>query len=391
MLSLDKKIFSLTHYQIICCGILVYGLVVILDPTNSIFHLKTVSFGVCMGLWLLFSKKRLSFFLILVNLICWLFLIYGNIISEIRFDNIDLSYREQINNLFFVTLLLYPLYSIRVHSLFKVIEIIGTVLSLVIIILFIAFLVLGLGPEIYGFFSAKSNNTIMIANRITLGIPMIMFFHKACPFMLFPLAISLSFRKKRRLLYFILYLFPLLIGGSRTPILCAFLLVIFYFYRKIKSVNKRIFILFVGLFSGAILLFNLITEAKSAEELKFGAADSYIESLFYTVSNIFIGKGIGGLVNIPTRGFVANSELSFFDLFNQYGVCVGFLFLLYLIIPGLILYADKSGLKNIGVAYILYLIIAGTNPLLFSSTGWFVWSVVCVISLKYYESCLIKK
>ncbi|MDE5758416.1 MAG: hypothetical protein K2H85_07355, partial [Allobaculum sp.] len=237
---------------------------------------------------------------------------------------------------------------------------------------------------LYLYFTDRANGTIMIAWRETLGIKMLMFFHKASPFLLIPLSIALTLTKGyKRFLLIILLALPIILGGSRTPILCCLALIGYVSFESVRNTSIRRFLFILGLIVVGLLLFSLLSEAKSANELKFGSADSYLHSLTSSIPNLLIGKGIGGEIYIPGRGYEPNSELSIFDLFNQYGLIVGLLFLLFLLYPALPLIKSRQ-LKNrgIGVAYLLYNIVAATNPLLFSSTGWYVWTVVYTISYK---------
>lgn len=365
-------------------GLLFYGLVVLLDPTNSILHLKIFSFILCLGIWILFSHDKINKGCVIIVLISWLFLIYGNIISNFTINTIDVDYRSQINNLGLLIFVIFPLCSISFYKTIKLIKILGLVLSITILIIYIIYLFSGIGDILYLYFTEKANMTIMIAKRETLGISMTMFFHKASPFLFLPLSVSLiNFKNYKNIIASIIFMIPIIIGGSRTPILCALCIVGFSILSRIHSKVFKSFIILLTISLLAVLTFNVVMEAQSAEEMKFGAFDSYTNSLTLNPRNFLFGQGIGGKVEIPERGMMAYSELSIMDLFNQYGILVGFLYLLFLIYPFINLFYSKNRLlKNIAIGYIFYVVVSATNPLLFSSTGWFVLCIIYSIFIK---------
>lgn len=365
-------------------SLVLYGVVVLLDPTNSIFHLKTIVFALCLLCWLLFSNRNATHTYIGAILFSWLFLTYGMIISDIRIQPIDIGYKTQITNLYFLTLLILPLSNFSRDELMSLTFRFGLVLSVVIWILYLFYIYSGFEQAMYLYFTETANLTVMIAKRTTLGIEMPMFFYKTVPFMLLPLAyVIVYYQGLKRVLLITMFLFPIIIGGSRTPILCAALLIGISCYLKSSSyILKKVMLLIFGIAFIYVLL-NVIIEAGNSNELKFDSYDSYYNSLTQDLSNFLLGKGIGSLVYIPTRGYMAYSELSIMDLYNQYGVIVGSLFFTFIMYPGLYLVKTKNtNMKILGWSYLLYMVISATNPLLFSSTGWFIWSIVTSISIK---------
>lgn len=365
-------------------GVLIYGFIVLIDPTNSIMHLKILSFLLCMGLWFCFSSHKVNDKVIFPILFVWIMLIYGNIVADIRFESYDLDYKAQINNLAILTLLLLPLYQISSNKILKMNINIGIALAAFILVFYFLYMYTGLSSIIYGYFTDRANGTIMIAWRETLGIKMLMFFHKASPFLLIPLSLALTITKGyKRIILTILLALPIILGGSRTPILCCLSLIGYLWFCHVRNTSTRRLFFIIAIIVVGMLIFNLISEAQSANEMKFGAADSYLHSLTSSIPNLLIGKGIGGEIYIPGRGFEPNSELSIFDLFNQYGIIAGVIFLFFLLYPAYPLIKSRQlKYRGIGVAYLLYNVVASTNPLLFSSTGWYVWAMIYTISYK---------
>lgn len=387
-----KKVINNKAENIVYKGLLFYGIVILLDPTNSIIHIKIPAFILCMVIWFLFSHDKINKKSVGIVLISWIFLLYGNIISCFEINNIDIEYKSQINNLGLLIFILFPLCSISFSKKIKLIKILGLILSISIIAIYLIFLVSGFGDLLYLYFTEKANMTIMIAKRETLGISMTMFFHKASPFLFLPLAISLvNLKCLKNILLCIIYMIPIIIGGSRTPMLCALCMLMFSLLCKIKSKFFKSFIILFTLIVFGVLLFNIVIEAQSAEEMKFGAFDSYISTITSEPSNMFFGQGIGGKVAIPERGMMAYSELSIMDLYNQYGIIIGSFYLFFLIYPAINLFLSCQMLiKNLALGYIFYIIVSATNPLLFSSTGWFVLCIIYSIYINYNKKNSIR-
>lgn len=370
--------------KILWDSLILYGCVAIFDPTNTIFHLKTIAFAICMFTWFIIKKNRINNSYIGVIILCWLFLTYGFFISTINCGPVDTAYQIQISNLYFLTLLVLPLSEFSIEKVKILTFDIGIFLSIIIIIIYLIYLYSGFGEAIYIYFNQMADNTIIIARRDTLGIEMFMFFHKGMPFLLLPMAYAIcKYKGLKRIVFVLLFLTPMIIGGSRTPILCSLAFIGLSFFIKTKSLNLKIFIISVIGALFIILLFTIVSEAKASQEIKFDSYSVYLESITRNVKNFLFGQGIGGMVKIPTRGFKAFNELSFLDLFNQYGVIIGILFGCFILYPGIsLIFRNQIESKLFGYAYLLYMVIAATNPLLFSSTGWFVWALTYVIAHK---------
>ncbi len=364
-------------------SVFIYGLVVLLDPTNSIFHLKVPAFALCLSSWILFSNRNIKYLYLFPIIFSWLLLTYGMIISDLRFQTIDIDYKVQISNLYFLTLLFLPFSSLSKDNLISLIFKLGLILTTVIWLLYFIYTYSVFGQAMYLYFTDTANLTVMIAKRTTLGIEMPMFFYKTAPFLLLPMAFAItSFHGLKRIIIICFFLFPIIIGGSRTPILCALLLIGISSYLKSSSQLKNLLLLICGI-SFLCLVFNIVDEAQTSNELKFDSYDSYISSLTKDIDNFMFGNGIGSLIFIPTRGWMAYSELSIMDLYNQYGAIIGTFFLVLILYPGISLaYKPNKDIQIYGWSYLLYMIISSTNPLLFSSTGWFIWTLVTCISIK---------
>ena len=79
--------------------------------------------------------------------------------------------------------------------------------------------------------------------------------------------------------------------------------------------------------------------------------------------------------------------MTYFEMLYQYGWLL-FPFVLYIFIrPFFVLYKKKYSVdvRDFAIAYLLYLINAGTNPLLISSTGMYVFACALTIAAKVRE------
>lgn len=109
---------------------------------------------------------------------------------------------------------------------------------------------------------------------------------------------------------------------------------------------------------------NFFEKAEISNNVKLGHIKSYFNH--FKTMNLLIGDGLG--TSFYTEGFKSHAyitELTYFEMFRRFGVFGFSILLIWLLYPLKVLYKNKEILSW----YPVYLMAAGTNPLLFSSTG----------------------
>ena len=188
-------------------------------------------------------------------------------------------------------------------------------------------------------------------------------------------------------LFFICFAFS--VSGTRSTMLLPTFMLIIVGY--ITSANKKYakyilypIIFIIGL-AFIILLIALISDTGEASNaVKYGHIPSYIQLFEEHPEYILIGQGPGAFMY--SEGFnkvVFKTEWTYLELVRNYG-------LFSLIIIGVFAkplitmwkHRRDAFCKCMFFAYLSYLLIAGTNPLLLSSTG----MIVLLMAYSYEES-----
>lgn len=229
----------------------------------------------------------------------------------------------------------------------------------------------------YGFF----RNEIMYGYSLGLmgKSPAYPFYYKIF-FRTSPLLVVLLFKSYNdgKYIITILSLAALIASGTRANLLFPiFLLSIFYvFYTGHKSKIIKLSFIFLTISLMIIFSSSLLEVFNEAFIVKGEASDivrqGHIQGIKELVQNdpwiIFRGSGMGSeFYSYGIGGYASSIEWSYIDLWRQMGFGFFFLFLAFITIP--LFYYNRAG-KYKKIAYISYLLIAATNPLLFSSTSY---------------------
>lgn len=350
------------------------------DPTNDLFGLKNVLFIFVLLLAFVkrsFSFDKISLLFILFNLVLLFYSILCSVLNNTYYDT---SFQISFFKLILFSLIIYAITSIDRSKLLEINYKVGLFLSVVIICVFIYCISSTENfSMLYNYMmEIQKNPTILISKRSYYGFEFLSFFYRSAPFILFALVY-----KGRRiysfvdLLLLLLLIFSLLITGSRVPILSC-LLIIFYSFIFVRCMNLKLKIfLFILLFLSFVsLVVLLVLERDSGSLIKFSLFDSYIDNLFESLSS-FMGEGVGSVFyDVSRKIMITHSELSFFDSLRFFGFFLGGLFNIVVFLPSTLFFVSNSkDVKDFGLAYFLYMVIASTNPFLFCSTGWYVFAL----------------
>lgn len=192
-----------------------------------------------------------------------------------------------------------------------------------------------------------------------------------------PLLVLLLFylAEQKRYAYMLVVLLALMFSGTRAnSIIPAFMLLLTFGFKDKLSIDKCLFLYgAVIVFFIALLLswtevgkYILYTDSASYSNAARGEHLKSLLSLFKeNPSLMFTGMGMGSFFYTSAVGRMVQSiEWSYLDTFRNLGILLYLLFLLYLVDP---FYKKISYFSK--MSYATYLLIAGTNPLLCTSTA----------------------
>lgn len=374
--------FTLNSISVFLLGIFLFCICI--DPTGVIFHAKEMLFVILMFLTILNRHiiKQIPSDVLFIVLFCLSVPMYGICVAICKNAFVDTEYAfGQYKSLMFI-LFVFLLIEINFNKTLKVVYIIGSLIAIFTVIIYL------LGQtglhDIFTLVYQNSieNSNIIISRRTFVGVSLLGVYFKAGPLILFSYIYSLYFAKYSRsnLFWRIVNLFALLVAGSRMPTLIGLLITGVYCFDKMKSYPRfRLCLSFMVGIAFLILVILLATEKEESNNIKSENFTSYIDN-FFEGTNSILGAGLGSVFYAEGRDrYVSNSEFSYFDIIRMYGGIIGLLFSFLVFYPSFYFYhskyCDQLKYSRFAMAYILYMILAGTNPLLLSSTGMFVWSM----------------
>jgi hypothetical protein len=223
-----------------------------------------------------------------------------------------------------------------------------------------------------------------------------MFYYKTSALILFPLAYCLSQLElhRHRLVAATgacLAACGLLLSGSRANILSAGAVILYYVYRLLRKHGGRVlstFLAAVALISAAAYVApSWLSGAgnEGSNQIKYLHLVSYLDRFSEHPATLLIGDGIGsqfksGAALIYGNGPRLNSELTYLEAIRMLGLPIALVVFGVILAPVFVLGRSRPGpgRTHLLVAYLAYLAVAGTNPLLFSSTGMI--AIVCMYS-----------
>ncbi len=351
--------------------------VILIDPANTLLHKKDILFILLTAFCIIFYKPDFS----KLPLICMMFLavLIPWLIAAINMRNID---TEDVLHIFKSISPIILLLWVREFDLLNLSRI-PTLFCCILMDTF--FCLILIFPEVEGILyntDSIENESIFMTRRWFWGHEFFLMYLKSTVAMF--LVVTFYFYKfiDKRLrtfgsfLTFIFILFYFLFSGTRSTMLIPFFIIgicLFSIYRN-NPQAKRIFypLFFIGaiIFVSTILILASETQEYS-NAIKYGHIVSYIELFENNPWILITGQGPGA--NFFTEGFgswVFQTEWSYLDLIRWFG-----LFSLPIIgvfaFPLISLWKYRADNLTFSLfwTYVAYLAIAGTNPLLLSSTG----------------------
>jgi len=364
----------------------IFVIVLLLDPADKIFHLKTPIFFLILLLWLLKKSfdnakivvfKDILFVIVAFGIITFL----GTIISLLQNSDIDYEFVFGFIKSLSILILLFVIIDLDIHA----ISYLNKYSILIPLFTFPIYLIVlfdfALLDQIFDFL-VMQKKSVMLATRSYYGYNVIMVYFKTSPLLVFPLAFFLNqlingVEKRKSFILSFIFFISLLISGTRANMISAVLITLYFLYILIKE--KKNFIYKIFFITGVLILGtnfykNLaFDESESSSVIKTEHFDSFISNLKDNPQYLIWGQGLGSkFYSKGVDDFTTQTELTYFDLIRFFGLPLSIIFMLLIIYP-LTYYYFNNKISNenryLLVAFIFYLFIAGTNPLLISSTG----------------------
>lgn len=372
-MTLNKKKL-LTFFTSVFCFIL------IVDPPNVIFRIKDLVYVaivlLCMSIYNAVPAKRVCVFLSVYALLA------ATLVRGVHAGyEYDYDYAMMIFKSFAPLLLL--LWIDKIELLGKITFPSICISVVCILITCTMFWFEDIELIIYDFLS-DNNNFIMMSRREFLGMSFTGVFYRSLPLVIIPCSVY-SYKywfekqcKKKNLAISLILFAALFFSGTRASMLSALLIFAGTAITKLYRVKGGMIILYLLLVFGTMffgmLLFSLLAETdEGSNEIKYGHLKSYMELFSENLDVLFWGQGAGGM--FYTKGFgevTVQTEWSFIELIRYFGIFGAIYIVLIYLYPIIVIWKKRFLLQYafpIISGYILYLLIAGTNPLLINSTG----------------------
>lgn len=349
----------------------------ILDPVGNIFKLKIFFFVVSVGVFLLLALvgNRVSLrrdLVILVISVAFIVPLLSYVVVLLSgSQEIDHAIRLQYLIAFVPLLLLLPVsaFGIKTHSL-SVLPLI-----LLVVIIFVTFILSSLNVSLgfrLGEFLDQGISAAKIGGRDFNGLVVYMVYYKTSVLLVFLMAFFATKRSFSALLVCAFISVVLIISATRANALMGMWLFATYVYFYLSDRTKVIsyvYIIIVALLALALFFLSyqyFFSSEEVSNQIKIGHILGYVDYFSQAGASLIFGSGAG--TGFYTPGYdklIFSSELSYLELYRVYGF-LSFPLLALLAYP---LFKFRLLGREYTVAWIAYLLVAGTNPLLVSSTG----------------------
>ena len=355
-------------------------LVIMIDPPNTVLHMKDLVFVVVVGYNIAFFKPNWHYLPHIFIVVGCMMLSY--VLSEMQMNAMD--YDVMFGVLKSVAPLILLLW-VGHYDLIKL----AILPTLIACLIQLALFVMAIGNDTFqyaAFLFLKAHNfPLMMTHRAYFGVTLFMVYYKSqtsfmfatflCYYWLFKKDTS---RGKRFLLLIAVTILTasFCISGTRSTMLVPFVLMGVAFYCRIKRTRyaRYAFYPLLGVLVACFLLVVFLLASDTGETSnmqKYAHLPSYVTHFANHPEYLFIGQGAGTtFYSLGTQCMVTESEWTYIEVFRRYGLlCLPILCVIFGPLKQLILNREDDVAFGILWVYIAYLFVAGTNPLLFSSTG----------------------
>lgn len=353
-------------------------LVVTLDPANQVIHVKDYVFVLFVAFNAVVYKPRfdyLPFILLPYMALVGSFVsaqILGNMIDEEFFFGMAKGFSMLV-------LLLWVPFYYRLELMSKWVIFI---LALVASVLFLAVLSSELIEAGVFAYVQSHGKFIMMTRRSFLGISFFGMYYKSIICAVIPLYLlchQVFIRGSHRVagcIAIAVIVFAFATSGTRATMLLPLAMIGFAVFQKMQTTRLMRFFIYPFLALAAlgfvVLVVKLATEkGETSNMIKYGHLASYNDLFFHHPEYLFMGQGMGSwFYSVGFRGSVTQTEWTYIELFRTCGLYSLFV-LLMMLYPLWMLRHNlrQTEVAGVACAYVMFVLIAGTNPLLISSTG----------------------
>lgn len=373
--------------------------VVVLDPLDSIFKLKMPLFALLI-LLLIIKYDKVSYKSVLIIFIIYSICLLSNSIGIARGINTDWNFALGVYKGFTMTLLLLWANKLRFLEYLKFPTV---VISIIVVMIFIIIKnSQDIGNVIYNF-SRNEQIPIKISPRSFIGLDILSVFYHTSPLCILVAGIYLhkltkgDGNKLTNLFLFVCAISVLILSGTRMNMLAAIVLTGFILIHKMWETRYGKLLAGIITIFGVIAVMLIISKLLSdtgerSLEVKFTLVEAFNKQVSKDPWLLIFGEGPGATFDsLGVRGKLAvQSELTYLDLIRWFGIPFTVIILFIYLYPVRVIYSKRKNLEYSSaliISYLLYLVIAGSNPLLISSTGMLALLVMYSYAFNpYYET-----
>lgn len=373
----------------------IFLFVVMIDPTNTLLHKKDIVFCLVVAYNMVCFKPDISKVPYLAIFICSVAIPY--IFSTMAMiPNDETEVMAVFKSVAPIVILLW----VRQYDVIKLARGPVVLCCFLCMITYIAMLINPLVEKFVWMLMTTGNDPIMMTRRHILGFTVFAFYLKSFVSFLFVLAYYMLavMKKSKGVLWNVMFLsfilFAFLVSGTRSTMLVPFFLFVVISFKIYKDKKyMRYVMLPITFFVAVAFLIVLIAAATEEKEysnvIKYGHLTSYMALFDENTWYLLFGQGPG--TAFYSEGFnkiVYKTEWSYLELLRCFGVFS--LGIIYVFFKPLITFWKKREVDDyvycVFWAYLAYLLIAGTNPLIMSSTG----MITLIMAYSYEEKLKMK-
>lgn len=368
---------------------------IIIDPTSALFGLKDISFI----LFVIVSIPFIDYKLLYIPLT--FIAVYCISMSVVLITDANINWSSAIGTLKSFVFLIYVLWvNNDFLKTFRSMYIMCLIMAVGVIIVWALSYISPAFYKILCDFSELKNDYFPAGKPGTRSfygiIKVYSLYHRTSSTCVIPLVTALylyfSLKKIKYGIQAVVFGVLLVISGTRANMLSCFLLVfsIFLFYLFFYKKRVVIAVLLGSIFVCVSLytVYFLLTTVEHSANIKTGHLQSFID-LFESSPIRFFLLGFGPSAYMYSSGvgsITSLTELSYLELVKEYGLILTLVLMGMFCIPFIRIFKNKKSAVFekfcLGMGYLSYLFIAGTNPLLINSTGFIVYIAMMYISNK---------
>ena len=241
-----------------------------------------------------------------------------------------------------------------------------------------------LEKAIYAYLSSAGESVpILMGRRTFIGIEIISVYHKVCVLFRLPMSIycykwlNEKRHKWKNFLLTFFVLLPVIAGGNRANILSGIAIIGILLLQKLWQTRLgkviSVFSVVIGTAGSLILVSMLMSDTEEPSlSAKISLFNSWYEHISRHPSILLWGQGIGTTFATEVRGEATISEWTYLELIRWFGVPIALAVVTVYLYPMYRMFKGQGKLpyrKPLTIAYIFYLLVGATNPVLLNSTG----------------------